>query len=223
MITDTMLQAAAGEAERFLLTTLPSGDDQEHQFSSRFERKMAKLIRRVKHPVRYQVMRSVAAIILVLLMLFGAVLAVSPEARARVVGWVRRTVSSFSQYDSHTPIDSGTRYVYTLSEVPEGYALLTTIEEGNGQTNIYLNQAGNGLRFSYTYSGEGNSFFVETEDYDISAATVGQCSADLYIARNSGETNIIVWEDPSEGVLFFLSAMLDEPALIKLAESVEKS
>lgn len=222
MITDAMLQAAAGEAERFLLTTLPSGEAQEHPFSSRFERKMAKLIHRVNHPVRYQVMRSVAAIVFVLLTLFGAVLAVSPEVRARVIDWVRRTVSSFSQYESHTPIDPGTRYVYVLPEIPKGYALLTTIEKEDGQTNLYLNQAGSGLQFSYIYSGDGNSLFVEAEDYDISAAAVGQCPADVYIARNSGETNVIVWEDPSEGVLFYISAMLDEPALIKLAESVEK-
>ncbi len=179
MITDAMLKEATGEAERYLLATLSSGDDQEHQFSSRFERKMERLIRRVNHPVRYQVLRSAAAIILALLTLVGAVLAVSPEARARVVGWVRRTVSSFSQYENHTPIDSGTRYVYALSEVPEGYALLTIIEEGNGQTYIYLNQAGSIIRFIYTYSGKGNSFFVETEDYDISAAAVGQYPADV--------------------------------------------
>lgn len=223
MITDAMLQAAAGEAERSLLTTLPSGDAEEHRFSSRFERKMAKLIRRVNHPVQYQVIRYVAAIILVLLTLFGAVLAISPEARASVAGWVRSTFSVYSKYEDHTPIDPNARYVYCLSEVPDGYALLTTIEEGNGQTNIYTNDAGGFLQFSYIYSGEGNSFFVETDDYDISAATVGQCSADLYIARNSDETNMIVWEDPSEGVLFFISAMLDRAALIELAESVEKS
>ncbi len=222
MITDAMLKEATGEAERFLLTTLPSGDVQEHQFSSRFERKMERLIRRVNHPVRYQVLRSAAAIILVLLTLFGAVLAVSPEARARVVGWVRRTFFEFSQYENHTPIDPNARYVYTLPEVPEGYALLSTIEKENGKLYVFAND-GNKIRFSYTYSVEGSSLFIEVEDYDISVAAVGQCAAEVYIAKNSDETNMIVWQDPSEGVLFYISAMLDRSALIELAENVEKN
>ncbi len=219
MVTDAMLEEAAGEAEDFLLSAWSW--DGEHRFSSRFERKMARLTRRTDHPLRYQLMRSAAAIVLALSTLFGAVLAMSPEARASVLGWVRRTFSVYSQYESHTMAEPGARHVYTLPEVPEGYTLLNTVEQENGKLYIFAND-GAILRFSYTYGGEGCSLFIEAENYDISAAAVGQFPADVYIARNSDETNMIVWQDPSEGVLFFLSARLDKPALIELAESVEK-
>ena len=97
MLTDAMLSEAAAEAERFLLTIVPE-DGEPHTFSKRFERKMRKLIRRTNHPIRYQVMRTAAAVVLVIATLFGTVMAVSPEARAAVIGWVKSAFHEFFEY-----------------------------------------------------------------------------------------------------------------------------
>lgn len=97
MLTDAMLSEAAAEAERFLLSIVPE-DGEPHVFSKRFERKMAKLIRRTNHPIRYQVMRTAAAVVLAIATLFGTVMAVSPEARAAVIGWVKSAFHEFFEY-----------------------------------------------------------------------------------------------------------------------------
>lgn len=99
MLTDAILREATAEAERFLLSIVPE-DGEPHVFSKRFERKMQKLIRRANHPIRYQVMRTAAAVALAIVTLFGAVMAVSPEARAAVVGWVKSTFHEFFEYSN---------------------------------------------------------------------------------------------------------------------------
>ena len=97
MLTDAMLSEAAAEAERFLLSIVPE-DGEPHTFSKRFEWKMRKLIRRTNHPIRYQVMRTAAAVVLAIATLFGTVMAVSPEARAAVIGWVKSAFHEFFEY-----------------------------------------------------------------------------------------------------------------------------
>ena len=102
MLTDAMLSEAAAEAERFLLTIVPE-DGEPHTFSKRFEWKMRKLIRRTNHPIRYQVMRTAAAVVLAIATLFGAVMAISPEARAAVIGWVKSAFHEFFEYSLEKP------------------------------------------------------------------------------------------------------------------------
>ena len=131
MLTDAILREAAAEAERFRLSSVPE-DGEPHVFSKRFERKMQKLIRRANHPIRYQVVRAAAAVVLVIATLFGAIMAVSPEARAAVVGWIKEMFGVYVQYSndhvqgnddttSNNNNPKTTRAEYHLAVVPEGY------------------------------------------------------------------------------------------------------
>ena len=66
MISDALLREAAAEAEVCLLANLP--EIQPHEFSAGFERKMKRLISRVNHPIRHQVLRYAAAVLLAVLL-----------------------------------------------------------------------------------------------------------------------------------------------------------
>ena len=66
MVTDKMLQQAAEEVELAMLNALSAQEAEPRQFSRQFERKMKKLTSRVKHPIRYNVLRSAAAILLII-------------------------------------------------------------------------------------------------------------------------------------------------------------
>jgi hypothetical protein len=158
MITDAMLREAAAEAERFMLAHLPEVQE-PHVFSKRFERKMQKLISRMKHPIRYQVKRYVAAILLAVILLFGTIFAVSLEVRATVIGWVRSTFLEFFQYsndDTSKPVIAE----YELTIIPEGYRQLNIIDKEDGKTYLYVNndgrkkKIGNELTFVWGYDGE---------------------------------------------------------------------
>ena len=100
MVTRATLQEAAGEAEYALLKSLENKTYEQHQFSKNFEKRISKLIRRAKHPIRYNVMRTTAAILLLAVILFGLVFTISPEVRAGVINWVKSTFTMYSQYSS---------------------------------------------------------------------------------------------------------------------------
>ena len=79
------LEALCKEAENALLKSMESKTYEPHQFSDRLEKKIEKLMCRAKHPIRYNVMRSTAAFLLLVVILFGMVFAISLEVRANVI------------------------------------------------------------------------------------------------------------------------------------------
>lgn len=250
MLTDAILREATAEAERFLLSIVPE-DGEPHEFSKRFQRKMEKLIRRTNHPIRYQVMRTAAAVALAIVTLFGAVMAVSPEARAAVVGWIKETFGIYTHYsndymgtdtgapvndsvepENSEPIDDGedstnsteeqSRYEYKFSVIPEGYRELKALDKLDGKMYIYVNDSGCILQFTYTDGAENSSLFADTENYEHYSANVNECAADIYIALKEGETSGIVWEDSRTDMLFQILATAERDVLIGLAETVTK-
>ena len=60
----------------------------EHEFLPEFEKNMGRLIRRANHPVRHRIVQAAACLALAVLLSGCAVLAVSPEARAALAGWI---------------------------------------------------------------------------------------------------------------------------------------
>jgi len=220
MITDAMLREAAGEAERFLLAHLP--ESQPHHFSPRFERRMRKLISRANHPVRYLVLRYVAAVLLAVFTLFGAILAVSPEARASVNGWIRRPFFDYLYY-FYKGEDKTAMAEYELTAVPKGYQLVDVIQSEGGKTYLYLKHDRSVLEFRYVCAAGTDHYFISIKDFDQHSVTVNGVLADVYISKKEDDTNVIVWQDPSENVVFHIFAEADKAALIELAESVQKT
>ena len=217
MITDAMLRLAAAEAEHCLLGQLP--EPQDHTFTPAFERKIQKLITRAKHPVRHQVLKYVAAVLLAIITLFGAVFAASPEVRASVVGWFKSSFLEYFQYSSDSTVPSAPKADYRLTEIPEGYTLVNVIDKVHGKTYLYEDASGFYLRFSYDY---GGNVFIQVDGYQQQTASVHGKPADIYIAPNADETSMIVWQDTETGALFRLSIKADAQELIRLAESVQK-
>ena len=221
MVTDVMLREAAGEAENAILASLSLRTVELHQFSSQFQKKIDKLVRRAKHPIRYQFMRSAAAILLLVAILFGMVFAISPEVRAGVINWVRRTFEIYQQYTpgETTPIEI--RYEYVLSGIDEKL-LIQEIERENGKVFLYRGEGNSMIKFSYTYGAENNEVFVESDGYTIGNIMIGNIVAEIYTTQEDGKNNIIVWKDEEGNAILHISAHTDQDALIELAESVQR-
>ena len=224
MVTEAMLQTAAIEAENYFVSALPVDNAQPHVFSRRFEKKIEKLIRRVKRPVRYKVLRSAAAVVLAIMTLFGALFAFSPEVRADVIRWLKDTFKEFTTY-TNTGATEGTaeieKHKYQLGMIPEGYRELTVIDQADGQTYIYFNESGLLLQFVYSLGEREESLFIKTEGFTQTTVSVNGITADFYLTANEKETNAIIWHNPKTGVLFQIYAKEDKDILIKLAESVQ--
>lgn len=231
MLTDAILREATAEVERFRLSLVPE-DGEPYEFSKRFLRKMERLIRRANHPIRYQVMRTAAAVALAIVTLFGAVMAVSPEARAAVIGWIKETFGVYVQYsnddvygnkgaDSNNDIPKVTKAEYHLAVIPEGYREIEVVDKIDGRMYVYANDLGEILQFVYTYGAENSSLFAKTEEYTKHLAFINEWPADIYVAANETETSGIVWQDGSAGVLFQISAISNQEELIEIAKTVE--
>ena len=221
MVTDEMMRHAAGEVELAMLAVLSAKDIAPHKFSDRFEKKMKKLINKVKHPIRYNVLRSAAAIILIIFTIFGSLMVFSPEVRASVTGWFKETFFEFFQYSSSGDAESA-EYDYHFETIPDSYKELQVIDSKDGKTYLYVNDTGSILQFAYAYGGRADNLFVKTESYTQFEGAVNGISADIYISSNENEANVIIWQDPDTETLLCIHAKAEDELLIKLAEAVIK-
>ena len=222
MVTDVMLREAAGEAENAILASLSLRTVELHQFSNQFQKKIDKLVRRAKHPIRYQFMRSAAAILLLVAILFGMVFAISPEVRAGVIGWIKSIAPAFALYE-HNGNDEVVEYDYYFDCIPEGYSEMGVIDTADGKAYVYVNDKSELLKFSYARGGRPNTFFVKTDLHSHVEGFVSGNKADIYITESGIESNAIVWIDEETGTLLFIGAWFDQDTLVAFAESVTKA
>lgn len=221
MISDERLREAARQAEKNLLASLPEPEDCEATFSPKFERKMKKLVRRTDHPIRYWVQKAVACILLVILLGGGGVLALSPEARAMFVGWVRGAYETWFVYNYEGPDREFTEdNVFYPARVPDGYYELKRSISDDKVSIIYENGEGYLLSFTYTRNRESISVYSENQETDVQTVVVGNTLADLYLDQREGNTNTLIWNDEEKGIIFVISAHCSGKELVEIAESV---
>lgn len=221
MISDGILSAAAGEVAADMAA---SCSDCGHVFSRGFERKMEHLIRRAAHPVRHRVLRYAAAIVLAAITAFGSLYLLSPTVRAVVKSWIKTTYGSYIQYYSENTTPPELEYDYFLPEEFDGYTLVKTVAHETDSSHIYCNGSGQMLTFSYL-RGTNNAalFLMDIENHTCYSGAVGSASADIYIASNDDEANIIVWYDPEDNALFCISAFASKDELITFAKKMQKT
>ena len=96
-----MIAQAAGEYMEAHIAKLEKEFENlpPHQFSKKFERKIAKLTRRADHPLFYKVAYRAASIILAVLIGSGVWLAFDTDARAVFFGWIKNTVDHYFVYN----------------------------------------------------------------------------------------------------------------------------
>lgn len=222
MITDEMLREAAFKATLKINDSLPNPDECEHQFSTKFERKMGKLIHRTNHPILYRFLRSAAIIALILLLGFSSVLTVSVEAREFVFGWIRQQYESFYEYFFvGEPYNSETSQ-YSADWIPDGFELIASFEIEGGETFIYSDERGRTAQFSYSSNPGTLEMYVKSVDYTHYELSINGLVGEMYAAPNKSEASELIWTDNASGVIFSVSAPVDDTTLIRIAENIVK-
>lgn len=222
MITDEMLAQAAAELADAINASLPAPEECHHQFSAKFERKMKRLIYKTNHPIQHRILRSVASILLVILLGFSSVLAVSAEAREAVFGWIREQYKSFYAYFFEgQQVDDGPA-TYSPGWMPDGFEYATTLEIAGGEVYIYTDANGSIAQFSYSTTPDNFGFYVETVDYEYRVVYVNGLVGDLYIPYDDSLSSELLWKNSSGDTIFSVSAPIEEELLIKIAEQIEK-
>ena len=234
MISEDLLQQAAAE---FSDAMVASVEDRPHDFSPGFERRMQPLLRRAAYPVRYRFLRQCAAVLLALLIGLGALLALSPSARAIVSSWFREETGWYREdFDDHvvyrppettSPVEQYpvVQYDYYLPKALDGYALYTVIQDNNGRHFVYRNKSGRQLVFGYIINDPdvACALALFTKNYEYRTGTVGKYAADIFVAPDPSKNSTIVWEDTENNVLLILDADTTVENLIAMAETVQKN
>lgn len=220
MINNDAFLSALEEVDNAILAALPEPEECSFQFSECFEKKMRFVIRRGNHPVIYKALQRVACVLLVLLMLFSSVMVFSTDARAAVIGWIKKQYDIFYYYFFPAESETSEKVEYSLGWVPDGYFNLDSFETEGGTKIVYINDQSQILQFSYSYGSKTNPTFADGESHEYHQIQIGNDSADLYLSTAEGMSSAIVWINHRDNILFCISGMLESDELITIAKNV---
>lgn len=221
MITDEILAQAAAELADAINASLPAPEECHHQFSAKFERKMKRLIYRTNHPVQHRILRSVASILLVVLLGFSSVLAVSVEAREAIFGWISDQYESFYAYFFEGESEEDESVSYYPGWMPDEFKYETTFEIAGGKSFVYVSSDGTIAEFSYSASPENFVMFIESVDCEQHSVLINGIEGTLYIPSDSSMASGIVWINENSNTIFHVSATTNSDILIKIAEQIK--
>lgn len=151
-----------------------------------------------------------------------AVLAVSAEAREALTGWVREVYkSSFIYRFFGTGLETPAHVLYRPAYVPSGYQVKEEFVEKDLSAIIYYNNAHELIAFTWFPSASSPVIQIVRDGIETyKRVSVNGMSAELYLDRDEGEANILIWIDEREGAIFCLHSPLGEMELVRIAESV---
>lgn len=222
VIPEERLREAATKADEQLMAGLPGPKDLPAGDTKKLIRAARKIYRRTTHPVWYWAKRSVACILLTVLIGGTSVLTFSTEARAAFFGWVREVYETYFAYafvGEGRETDENT--IYCPTWIPDGYTVLNEPLPGETVMSSYVNDRGEYISIISTSENDPGILHVGGENVIVTQASVNGLSADLYLDGDEGDTNILIWVDDEKGLLFSITGALDGDTLIKIAESFE--
>ena len=222
MITDEMLALACNEWTQSLLDTLPPAESCTHAFSSRFHRKMQRLIWKDRHRTAAWMIQKAACVALVVLLGFGTLFALSPTVRAEIIHWVRETFGIFTQYSYQGSEQQQEHTEYDLTNVPEGFVQLHRTQFRNRTEIQYHNSATNQyIQFVYCRSKDALALYLDSREYQITPVDIPGCQAEYYHAADTAASDGLFIYDARRNVFFWLSGPLDREELTGLYKKIE--
>lgn len=167
-------------------------------------------------------LRTALAACLAILLALGTAMAVSPEFRQAVAGWMKARYETFTHYEYRSEEGSsggedGTSFVpHDLTELPPGYTEVSrTCDTELGQQLILYRNEETG-KMCFVTAGSGGNAFVEAEGYTVRPVEVSGAAGEVYILEDPAKDSSIVW---TEGTMFFcISGSFTPEELVYYAE-----
>ena len=225
MISNEFIRQATEEYLEESMPAIPTENEIDHVFSDRFEKNMKSVIRKNNHPQLKRVLRMAASFALVILISGGSVMALSPTARAAVMGWLfgqEGTVFSYTSMGTKT--ESEVFYKYDLAQIPEGYVLWQEIVDETQSIMLYAEEE-TGLLLKLTATpndGTGAMFLITTTDQK-ETVQIGDINADFYPSESEDSAPGLAWVDPENDYLICLDGFFCQEELIDMAISLVKT
>ena len=225
MISNEFIRQATEEYLEESMPAIPTENEIDHVFSDRYEKNMKSVIRKNNHPQLKRVLRMAASFALVILISGGSVMALSPTARAAVMGWLfgqEGTVFSYTSMGTKT--ESEVFYKYDLAQIPEGYVLWQEIVDETQSIMLYAEEE-TGLLLKLTATpndGTGAMFLITTTDQK-EIVQIGDITADFYPSESEDSSPGLAWIDPDNDYLICLDGFFCQEELIDMAISLVKT
>ncbi len=170
-------------------------------------------------PLWRKVLRVALSAVLVIVLTFGAVLAVYPPARQWVARWFETyTVFSFSSESDYyrTP---GRWYPDYL---PEGFELETEEAKDTRINMTFIND--DGTKIYLRYSPQVFSNFTADNEHQVYSEIIFSdgTPAILFESSSTNTYNYLIWSDSKTQTAFKIMSTLNPQELITMAESMEQ-
>jgi len=207
------------------MSAIPTENEIDHVFSDRFENNMRSVIKNNNHPQLKRVLRMAASFALVILVASGSVMALSPTARAAVMGWLfGQDGTTFSYTSMGEESESDVYYKYELPQIPEGYYLWQEIVDESQSILLYAEEeTGHLLKVTGAPNDGTSAMFLLTTTDEKSTVQIGDVTADFYLSESEDISSGLAWVDPENDYLICLDGFFSKEELIAMAESLVKT
>lgn len=173
-------------------------------------------------PVWKNIARRTAAVLLIVSIGFGSLLAVSPTVRAALLQWVTEWYETHITYRYTGEDMTGATPQYEITELPEGYAEAESerVEWPDQMIIVYRNEeTGKAIYLDYVHMHQGAATDFVVEDAEILPVTVNGLDG-RFFKTEKGERNLVTWIDPEHGLQFTMEAPFDKTDILHIAESI---
>ena len=225
MISNEFIRQATEEYHEESMSAIPAENEIDHVFSDRFEENMKSVIKKNNHPHLNRILRMAASLALVILIAGGSVMALSPTARAAVLGWLfGRESDAYVYRSTGTDTNEETLTTYDFAEVPEGYTLHQNFLMPNSGLVIYSEEStGRLLKVFFAPNDGSGALYLIPEDATLIPIQLGDISADFYLSNIEDESSTIVWTDPENDYLVTVDGFFSQEELVEMALNLIKA
>ena len=225
MISNLLLRQATEEYHEESMSAIPTENEIDHVFSDRFEENMKSVIKKNNHPQLKRVLRMAASFALVILVASGSVMALSPTARAAVMGWLfGQDGTTFSYTSMGEESESDVYYKYELPQIPEGYYLWQEIVDESQSILLYAEEeTGHLLKVTGSPNDGTSAMFLLTTTDEKSTVQIGDVTGDFYQSSTADSSSGLAWIDPDTDYLICVDGFFSKEELIEMAQSLVKT
>ena len=224
MISNEFIRQATEEYHEESMSAIPTENEIDHVFSDRFEQNMKSVIKKSHHPQLKRALRMAASFALVILVAGGSVMALSPTARAAVMGWLfGRESDAYVYRSTGTDTNEETITTYDFAKIPEGYSFQQEFLMPNSGLVIYSEEETSRLLKVFFAPNDGSgALYLIPEDATLIPIQLGDISADFYLSNIEDESSTIVWTDPENDYLITVDGFFSQEELTDMALNLVK-
>ena len=196
-------------------------------YSQKYKRWEQKLLgnplrfaKRKRRPAYRRALDVAAAVLIILTVIFGSLIAISPDVRAAVLSWFREVFATHDAIRFTQQQDGRELGYWRPSYLPEGYVETNEIDLFTQIIVDFENDTGERITLIYKLLQEGMGFNIDNEDMEIIETMIGTHVAYLYCARIDTKQSTVILMNEDVGIAFEVSSFDPYETLVRIAESI---